>query len=247
MGDPRRQKKKYVVPKKPYDTDRFEQELDYIGRFGLRNKRELWRHSTELSNYRRQARNLLALPPSERQQTEKELVGKLTRIGVLDEPSLDHVLDLTLENVLERRLQTIVFRKGMAASMHHARQLVAHGHIALDNARVTTPARLLTVGEADRLSYTSKSALNDQSHPARIAASDAATRVVEPTDEYDEHPRGRRDDRRGGDRRGGGRRDDRRGAPPKPAPVETEEAAPTEEEAPVTDEEVAPIGDEKLE
>ena len=239
MGDPRRQKKKYVVPKKPYDTDRFEEELQYIGTYGLRNKRELWRHSTDLSNYRRQARNLLALPPSERQQTEKELVDKLARIGVLEEPLLDHVLDLTLENVLERRLQTIVFRKGLAASMHHARQLVAHGHIALDGARVTTPARLMTVGEEDRIAYTTKSALNDQSHPARIAASDAATRVVEPQDDWEERPRGGRDDRRGGRR--GDRRDDRHGEP------SATEAAPTEEEAPVTDEELAPIGDEELE
>jgi small subunit ribosomal protein S4 len=237
MGDPRRQKKKFVVPKRPFDTDRFEQELDFIGRFGLRNKRELWRHSTDLSNYRRQARNLLALPPTERQHSEMDLVNKLARIGVLAEPSLDQVLDLTLENVLERRLQTIVFRKGMAASMHHARQLVTHGHIALDNARVTTPARLITVGEEDRITYTSKSALNDQSHPARIAASDAATRVVEPVDDYDERPRGGRDDRRGG------RRDTRRDAPAKPS----KPPATTEEEAPVTDEEVAPIGDEKLE
>jgi len=237
MGDPRRQKKKFVVPKRPFDTERFEQELDFIGRFGLRNKRELWRHSTDLSNYRRQARNLLALPPTERQHSEMDLVNKLARIGVLAEPSLDQVLDLTLENVLERRLQTIVFRKGMAASMHHARQLVTHGHIALDNARVTTPARLITVGEEDRITYTSKSALNDQSHPARIAASDAATRVVEPVDDYDERPRGGRDDRRGG------RRDTRRDAPAKPS----KPPATTEEEAPVTDEEVAPIGDEKLE
>jgi len=237
MGDPRRQKKKFVVPKRPFDTDRFEQELDFIGRFGLRNKRELWRHSTDLSNYRRQARNLLALPPTERQHSEMDLVNKLARIGVLAEPSLDQVLDLTLENVLERRLQTIVFRKGMAASMHHARQLVTHGHIALDNARVTTPARLITVGEEDRITYTSKSALNDQSHPARIAASDAATRVVEPVDDYDERPRGGRDDRRGG------RRDTRRDAPAKPS----KPPATTEEEAPVTDDEVAPIGDEELE
>ncbi|TFG33291.1 30S ribosomal protein S4 [Candidatus Thorarchaeota archaeon] len=241
MGDPRRQKKKYVVPKRPFDTDRFEEELQLIGNYGLRNKRELWRHSTELSNYRRQARTLLALPPSERQQTEKELVDKLVRIGVLEQPSLDHVLDLTLENVLDRRLQTLVFRKGMAASMHHARQLVSHGHIALDNARVTTPARLMTVGEEDRITYTMKSALNDQSHPARIAASDAATRVVEPVDDYDERPRGR-DDRRGGDRRGGGRRDDSRGAPAARGPPATRE-----DEAPVTDDEVDPIGDEELE
>jgi len=242
MGDPRRQKKKYVVPKKPYDTDRFEQELQLIGTYGLRNKRELWRHSTDLSNFRRQARNLLALPPSEREQTEKELVNKLNRIGVLEEPLLDHVLDLTLENILERRLQTIVFRKGMAASLHHARQLVAHGHIALDGARVTTPARLMTVGEADRIAYTTKSALNDQSHPARMAASDAATRVVEPVDDYDDRSRDRRDDRRGGRR--DSRRDDKRGAP-----AAKEEAKPVakEEDAPVTDDEVDPIGDEKLE
>ncbi|MHA1137704.1 MAG: 30S ribosomal protein S4 [Candidatus Thorarchaeota archaeon] len=240
MGDPRRQKKKYVVPKKPFDTDRFEQELDFIGRFGLRNKRELWRHSTNLSNYRRQARNLLALPPAEREQTEKELVGKLTRFGVLEEPILDKVLDLTLENVLERRLQTIVFRKGLAASMHHARQLVAHGHVGLDGARVTTPARLMTVEESDRIEYTGKSALNDQSHPARIAASQAATRVVAPPEESDD--RYDRRDRR--NRRGGGR-DNRRGAPATPAAAPP--AAPTEKEAPVTDEEVAPIGDEKLE
>ncbi len=244
MGDPRRQKKKYVVPKRPYDTERFEQELELIGAFGLRNKRELWRHSTELSNYRRQARQMLALPPSERQQIEKELVDKLAKIGILtEEPSLDSVLDLTLENILERRLQTIVFRKGMAASMHHARQLVAHGHIGLDSARVTTPARLITMGEADRIEYTNKSSLNDQSHPARIAASDAATRVVAPPEEFDDRQRGRRDDRRGGR----GRRDNRRGAQATPAATKPTPPAPREEAAPVTDEEVAPIGDEKLE
>ena len=225
MGDPRRQKKKYVVPKRPFDTDRFENELQLIGTYGLRNKKELWKHSTDLSNFRRQARNLLALPPSERQLSEQELVTKLTRIGVLQEPSLDNVLDLTLENVLERRLQTIVFRKGLAASMHHARQLVAHGHIALDNARVTTPARLITAGEEDRITYSTKSALNDESHPARIAASDAATRVVEPVDEFEERPRDR------GDRR------------------EKRKARDEDEDntMPVTNDEIEPIGDEDLE
>jgi len=179
MGDPRKQKKKYVAPNKPFDSDRFEQELQLIGAYGLRNKKELWKHRTDLSNYRRNARRMLALPPSERELQERELVTKLTRIGILTtEPTLDHVLDLTLENLLERRLQTIVFRKGLASSLHHARQLVTHGHVALDGARVTTPQRLVTVSEEDRLQYTTKSPLNDMSHPARIAASDAATRAT---------------------------------------------------------------------
>ncbi|MHA3964796.1 MAG: 30S ribosomal protein S4 [Candidatus Thorarchaeota archaeon SMTZ1-45] len=178
MGDPRKQKKKYVAPKKPFDSDRFEQELEMVGIYGLRNKKELWKHRTELSNYRRQARHLLALPVSERAQQERELVDKIARLGILTtEPTLDHVLDLTMENLLERRLQTIVFRKGLASSMHHARQLVTHGHIALDAARVNTPQRIITVAEEDRIQYSDKSALNDASHPARIAASDAATRA----------------------------------------------------------------------
>jgi small subunit ribosomal protein S4 len=190
MGDPRKQKKKFVAPKKPFDSDRFEQELQLIGGYGLRNKKELWKHKTELSNYRRQARHLLALPVSERQQQERELVDKLARLGMLTtEPTLDHVLDLTMENVLERRLQTVVFRKGLASSMHHARQLVTHGHIALDGARVDTPRRIIAVTEEDRLNYAPKSALNDASHPARIAASDAATRAsaarLEEADEYE--------------------------------------------------------------
>jgi small subunit ribosomal protein S4 len=197
MGDPRKQKKKYIAPKKPFDSDRFEQELQMIGVYGLRNKKELWKHRTELSNYRRQARELLALPVSEREQLERDLVNKLTRLGILTtEPTLDHVLDLTMENLLERRLQTIVFRKGLAASMHHARQLVTHGHIALDAARVNTPQRLITVGEEARIQYTTKSSLNDASHPARIAASAAATRVSadipEGTDDFErpERPKG---------------------------------------------------------
>jgi len=179
MGDPRKLKKKYVTPKRPFDSDRFEQELEFVGSYGLRNKRELWRHSTKLSNFRRNARNLLALDVSERGQLEGELVQKLISQGMLQRDSLlDNVLDLTIEDVLERRLQTIVFRKGLACSIYHARQLVTHGHIALDGARVSTPGRIITIGEEDRLAYTGKSPLNDGSHPARIAASDVAKRVT---------------------------------------------------------------------
>jgi small subunit ribosomal protein S4 len=199
MGDPRRQKKKYVSPKRPFDSDRFESELQVIGTYGLRNKRELWRHKTELSRYRRQARNLLALTAEERATLESDLVGKLVRLGALiGEPTLDSVLDLTLENLLERRLQTIVFRKGMASSAHHARQLVTHGHIALDQAKVTTPSRLISVAEEDRISYIPKSPLNDESHPARIAASAAAQRITADgtEDDYEENGRGGREGRR---------------------------------------------------
>ncbi len=199
MGDPRRQKKKYVSPKRPFDSDRFESELQFIGTYGLRNKRELWRHKTELSRYRRQARNLLALTAEERATLENDLIGKLVRIGALTgEQTLDSVLDLTIEDVLERRLQTIVLRKGMASSAHHARQLVTHGHVALDQAKVTTPSRLISVAEEDRITYIAKSPLNDESHPARVAASAAAQRITteQTEDDFEEDNRKGRERRR---------------------------------------------------
>jgi small subunit ribosomal protein S4 len=198
MGDPKRQKKKYVSPKRPFDSDRFESELQFIGTYGLRNKKELWRHKTELSRYRRQARNLLALTAEERATLETDLIGKLVRIGALTgEQTLDSVLDLTIEDVLERRLQTIVLRKGMASSAHHARQLVTHGHVALDQAKVTTPSRLISVAEENRITYIAKSPLNDESHPARVAASTAAQRITAEGTEDDFED----DNRRGRERR----------------------------------------------
>ena len=187
MGDPRRQKKKYVIPKRPFDSDRFEQELQQIGLYGLRNKKELWKHRTQLSRYRRTARNLLAQSEEERERVEHELTQMLVRRGVLTkEPNLDNVLDLTLEDLLERRLQTIVFRKGLACSMHHARQLVIHGHIALNAARVMTPSRIITLQEEEHIQYSTKSPLNDSAHPARFAASEVAQRVVSEPVEVEE-------------------------------------------------------------
>ncbi|MBD3157696.1 MAG: 30S ribosomal protein S4 [Candidatus Lokiarchaeota archaeon] len=180
MGDPRRQQKHYVIPKRPFDSDRFESELQLIGTYGLRNKKELWIHRTKLSDYRRQARNILALPPEERHEPTKELIKKLERLGVLSgEATLDTVLDLTVEDLLERRLQTIVFKKGMASSLHHARQLVAHGHIALDRARVMTPSRIIKTSEQELIDYAPGSPLNDESHPARVAAAETAEMMAE--------------------------------------------------------------------
>ncbi|MEM2142481.1 MAG: 30S ribosomal protein S4 [Candidatus Thorarchaeota archaeon] len=178
MGDIRRTTQKYSRPRRPFETDRFEQELHFMGTYGLRNKRELWRHRTELSQYRRQARSLLAKSPGERAVQEKELIDKLARLGILKgDRTLDGVLGLTLADLLERRLQTIVFRKGLASSAYHARQLVVHGHIALDNVRVMTPSRLIRVDEEDKIGYAPGSKLNDPAHPARIAASNAAQRL----------------------------------------------------------------------
>ena len=103
-----------------------------MGDFGLRNKRELWRYKTMLSEVRGIARSMLGSTGEQRARLEQEYLTKLRRIGVLSESAtIDDVLDLDIRDLLERRLQTMVFRKGLAKSLFQARQFVSHGHISV--------------------------------------------------------------------------------------------------------------------
>jgi small subunit ribosomal protein S4 len=178
MGDPKRQKKKYETSRFPWRTDVLQDELKLLGQYGLRNKRELWRHKTMLSKFRGIARSLIGKPPEERQKMEEELLSRLKKLGIIHETAvLDDVLDLTVEDILERRLQTIVFRKGLAKTIHQARQLITHGHISIGNQRVTVPSYLVTREEEELVNYAPDSPLANPSHPLRqmIAVAPAAT------------------------------------------------------------------------
>jgi len=168
LGDPRRKRKKYETPRHPWRRDQIEAELKLIGEYGLRNKRELWRYKTMLSQIRGIARSLLAGSESERVKAEKEYLLKLSRVGVLaEESSVDDILDLDIRGLLERRLQTIVFRAGLSKSIHQARQLISHGHIAIGNRVVAVPGYLVQKIEEPAIKYNPHSALSRADHPVR--------------------------------------------------------------------------------
>lgn len=175
MGDPKKQRKKYDTPRFPWRIDALQSELRLQGQYGLRNKHELWRHKTTLSKFREIARSLLGMPAEQRLKTEKQILNRLNRLGILPETAvLDDVLDLSLEDILERRLQTIVFNKGLAKSIYQARQLIAHGHIAIDKKRVPSPSYLVLRDEEAKITYTPTSSLSDPNHPLRAAISPIA-------------------------------------------------------------------------
>ncbi len=172
MGDPRKQRRKYETPRFPWRTDILQSELRFLGQYGLRNKRELWRHKTMLSRFREIARSLRGMPSEQRERMEKQLLNRLNRLGILPETAvIDDVLDLALEDILERRLQTMVFSKGLAKSVYQARQLITHGHIAIDGKRVSAPSYLVLRDEEARLAYASTSNLSKPDHPIRISIS----------------------------------------------------------------------------
>ena len=155
MGDPKKPRKKWEGPSHPWRKEILEQELELMGRYGLRNKRELWIAKTVLRRMRGKARRLLALSPEERERRGRPLIRKLYKMGLLpsEDATLDDILSLTVDDVLERRLQTIVYKKGLATSTYHARQLIVHGHIAINGRRIKSPGHLVSREEEDKIDY----------------------------------------------------------------------------------------------
>ncbi|XP_019163817.1 PREDICTED: 40S ribosomal protein S9-2-like isoform X2 [Ipomoea nil] len=125
--------KTFKKPRRPYEKERLDAELKLVGEYGLRCKRELWRVQYALSRIRNNARMLLTLDEKDPRRIFEgdALLRRMNRYGLLDESQnkLDYVLALTVENFLERRLQTLVFKAGMAKSIHHARVLIRQKHI----------------------------------------------------------------------------------------------------------------------
>jgi small subunit ribosomal protein S4 len=168
MALPGENTKFYETPNHPYQGERIAEEGDLLGRYGLKNKEELWRAQSELRKYRREARRLLGRAGEE---SSDEFIARLHRIGILGaEDGLDDVLSLDVTDVLERRLQTVVYRQGLANTVDQARQFVSHGHIRVSDRRVTAPSYKVEIEEEDRISFDDTSPLADDLHPERASA-----------------------------------------------------------------------------
>ncbi len=157
MGDPKKGKKKYSKPRKSFQKERMMKEKTIKESYGLKNKKEFYRAESIIRAKRATARKLLALDLEKRLKKEKELLDSLKKIGILnDKPALDDVLTLTPEALLERRLQTIVWRKGLANTTKQARQFITHGHIAIKGNKVNIPSYLVNAEEEKSIAYYGK-------------------------------------------------------------------------------------------
>jgi small subunit ribosomal protein S4 len=176
LGDPKKSRKMFNPPRNPWRSDQLSQELFLLGTYGLRNKRELWRAQTRLSNFRKQARQLLAASADVRGREEPKLLNHLNRLGLIQgmQNTLDDVLSLTIENLLERRLQTLVWKRGLAKTPYQARQLISHGHIALNQRRVTIPSYIVSPTEEGSLSFSETSRMARAAQPPPAAETPSA-------------------------------------------------------------------------
>ncbi len=161
MGDPRRLKKKFKKPKHPFQKDRIMEELEFLGRYGLRNKREYWKMRTMLGNWRNLARQSRTLSKEKAVEVQQTLIQKLNRLGIIGaQAEFEDVLLLTPEDVLKRRLQTLVYEKGLASTIYQARQYITHGHIQVGGKKINAPSYIVKRDEEDFIDFTPKSPIS---------------------------------------------------------------------------------------
>lgn len=139
MGDTKRKRKIFSIPRQLFDRARIDEENVLVKKYGLKNKREIWKAKSFISKFRRRAKSLISETPEEK----RVFFDKLNKIG-FDIFDISDVLALTEEDLFKRRLQTFLFRKKMARTIKEARQLIVHKNVLVNGKIVNIPSFVVT-------------------------------------------------------------------------------------------------------
>ncbi len=185
MGDPKKFRKKYSPPAHPWNSLVIEEGKALRREYGLNTSKEILIARSFLKKYKDIAKRLIADQTEQGQKERQQMLEKLQHFGLLSVGAeVDHVLSLTLKNILERRIQSVVFRKGLARTIKQARQFITHRHIQTGNREITSPGHIITLEEEAGLSFKEKSTLADAEHPERVVVAP----VIAESGKKDEQP-----------------------------------------------------------
>ena len=148
MGDPRRLRKKYETPKVKYELERIQAEKKLTQKYGLKNKKEVWRAESEVKRIRSLAKNLLTASPEE----QMKFLGRLENKGLIKAETVGDVLEIKTEDVLNRRLQTIISTK-FKIKPRKARQAIVHGFVKVDHRKVNVPSFSVNLELEKKINY----------------------------------------------------------------------------------------------
>ena len=169
MGDPKKQRKKYSKPSHPWQKERILEEKEMLKAYGLRRKNEIWKMNSILKNFSSQAKRLITEKTRQVELERNQLLKKLNTLGILDKNAkIADALSITLNGLMERRLQTLVYRKNLARSIKQARQFIIHKHVMIGDKTITVPSYLVSVEEESLIQFVPNSNLSDPSHPERF-------------------------------------------------------------------------------
>jgi len=153
----------------PWNKANIDAEREISRDYSLKNKKEIFIANSLLKKYKNIAKKLIATKTAQGEKEKEQVLKKLQNLGLLSTGSgLDNILGLELKDILERRLQSIVFRKGLARTMKQARQFIVHRHVVLGEKEISMPSYLVSLQEESQLKFRDRSALSDQEHPERI-------------------------------------------------------------------------------
>lgn len=135
-----KKKKSYLKPKQIFESERIKEENELVKKYGLKNKREIWKALAKVNYYRGRAKAMANLPLEE----QEILFAKLRYLG-LEVKTTAEVLGLKVENLLDRRLASVVVKNKLATTAQQARQMIVHKRISIDGKIVNAPSFLVPV------------------------------------------------------------------------------------------------------
>jgi len=145
----KRQRKSYKTPVHAWDKQKIESERELLRKFGLKKKVEIWKAETLLRKYRRLARKLAA---TKDEKMEKVIVNKLAKLGILEEnATIDDILGMSLEKILQRRLQSVLVNRGLVNTSKQARQFIVHGHVMINGKKIMYPSYIVPKDEETKI------------------------------------------------------------------------------------------------
>jgi small subunit ribosomal protein S4 len=166
MGDIKRFKKKYTTPMHPWNATRIKLEGEIKSKYGVANKKEIWKMESTLKSFKDQAKNLLTRTDTQAEKEREQMHKRMVSLGLVKTTSgMDDILGLQLRDIMNRRLQTIVLKKRMARSVKHARQLIVHEHITVAGKKITSPSYLVPITDETSIGYAADSAFMRADHP----------------------------------------------------------------------------------
>ena len=148
MGDPKKQRKKFSKPSHPWNKERILIEKDILAQYGLRRKYEIWKMESVLKKLQHQAKSIIGSKTLQAEREKAQLLNRVYAMGLLPKNSrVEGILNLTLKDILERRLQTLVFKKKICSTVLQARQFIVHEHVSINDKKITTPSYIVMINE----------------------------------------------------------------------------------------------------
>jgi small subunit ribosomal protein S4 len=134
-----RKKNKFSWPRKIYDKTRINDENKLVEEYGLKNKKEIWKAEAKIKYFRNRAKFLITGSHEEKEH----FFNKLVSIG-LPVKTIAEVLALNKEDLLRRRLSTIVWKRGLANTARQARQLIVHKNVLVEGRAINIPGYIVS-------------------------------------------------------------------------------------------------------